>query len=69
MSGYHLIAEEASRLAKLLPPSVVEAVAARLECGDGPDASSLRGRIADRSQPASSVARRDLPRPLEVAGQ
>ncbi len=46
MSGYHLIAEEASRLAKLLPPSVVEAVAARLECGDGPDASSLRGRIA-----------------------
>jgi phosphatidylserine/phosphatidylglycerophosphate/cardiolipin synthase-like enzyme len=45
MGGYHLIAEEAARLAKLLPPSVVEAVAARLECGDGPDGSSLRGRI------------------------
>ena len=46
MGGYHLIAEEASRLAKLLPPSVVEAVAARLEAGDGPDGGSLRGRIA-----------------------
>ena len=32
MGGYHLIAEEASRLAKLLPPCVVvEAVSARLE--------------------------------------
>ncbi|WP_406699439.1 DISARM system phospholipase D-like protein DrmC [Singulisphaera sp. Ch08] len=46
MGGYHLIAEEASRLAKLLPPSVVEAVAARLERGDGSDRGSLRSQIA-----------------------
>jgi hypothetical protein len=32
--GYHLIAEEASRLARLLPPSVVEVIAARLERDD-----------------------------------
>lgn len=46
MGEYHLIAEEASRLAKLLPPSVVEAVAARLERGDGSDRGTLRDQIA-----------------------
>ena len=46
MGEYHLIAEEASRLAKLLPPSVVEAVAARLERGDGSDRGILRAQIA-----------------------
>src|SRR4051794_23199993 len=46
MGGYHLIAEGASRLAKLLPPTVVEAVAVRLERGDGSDRGALRDRIA-----------------------
>jgi phosphatidylserine/phosphatidylglycerophosphate/cardiolipin synthase-like enzyme len=45
VGGYHLIAEEASRLAKLLPPSVVEAVADRLERGDGSDKGALRAQI------------------------
>jgi hypothetical protein len=44
--GYHLIAEEASRLARLLPPSVVEVIAARLERSTGTDWGTLRGRIA-----------------------
>jgi phosphatidylserine/phosphatidylglycerophosphate/cardiolipin synthase-like enzyme len=46
VGGYHSIAEEASRLAKLLPHSVVEAVAARLEEYDGPDRGALRVRVA-----------------------
>lgn len=46
MVGYRLIAEGASRLAKLLPPSVVEAVAARLAVSDGSDWATLRGQIA-----------------------
>ena len=46
MGGYHLIAAEATRLAQSLPPSVAEAVAARLEGGDGSDFGTLRGRVA-----------------------
>ena len=46
MDGHRLIAEEASRLAKVLPPSVVEAVVTRLETGGGSDGGSLRGRVA-----------------------
>jgi phosphatidylserine/phosphatidylglycerophosphate/cardiolipin synthase-like enzyme len=46
VGGYQLIAEEASRLAKHLPPSVITAVAARLERGDGSDRGALRGQIA-----------------------
>ena len=46
MVGYRLIAEGASRLAKLIPPSVVEAVAARLAGSDGSDWGTLRDRIA-----------------------
>ncbi len=41
-----LIAEEASRLAKLLPPSVIEAVADRLERSGSLDLGALRGQIA-----------------------
>jgi phosphatidylserine/phosphatidylglycerophosphate/cardiolipin synthase-like enzyme len=44
--GLLMIAGEAGRLAKLLPPSVVEAVAARLERGDGLNWGALRGRVA-----------------------
>jgi phosphatidylserine/phosphatidylglycerophosphate/cardiolipin synthase-like enzyme len=46
MGGYHLIAAEASRLARLLPPSVVDAIAARLEAGDSSDWGVLRSQIA-----------------------
>ncbi len=46
MGSYHLIAEEASRLAKLLPFSVVEMVADRLERCDGSDLGTLRDQIA-----------------------
>jgi phosphatidylserine/phosphatidylglycerophosphate/cardiolipin synthase-like enzyme len=46
VDGYHLIAEEANRLVKLLPSSVVEAIAARLERDDGSDRGALRGRLA-----------------------
>ena len=46
MGEYHLIAAEAARLAKLLPQTVVEAVADRLERGDGADRGTLRGQIA-----------------------
>lgn len=46
MVGYHLIAVEASRLARLLPPSVVEAMAARLERSSDSDWGSLRAQIA-----------------------
>jgi phosphatidylserine/phosphatidylglycerophosphate/cardiolipin synthase-like enzyme len=42
----HLIAKEATRLAKLLPQSVVEAVAAHLETNDGSDWETLRSTIA-----------------------
>jgi len=41
-----LIAEEASRLAKLLPCSVIEAVAARLERFDGLNLGMVRDQIA-----------------------
>jgi phosphatidylserine/phosphatidylglycerophosphate/cardiolipin synthase-like enzyme len=44
--GYHLIAEEAYRLAKLLPDSLIEAVAARIEKSDCFDLATLRGQIA-----------------------
>src|SRR3954447_13717069 len=46
MGGSHPIAEGTTRLARLLPPSVVEAVAARLETSDGSDWGTLRGQIA-----------------------
>ena len=46
MEGYHLIAEEAARLASRLPASVIETVVARLERSDGSDWASLRGQIA-----------------------
>ena len=46
MVGYHLIAVEASRLAKLLPSAVVEAVAGRLGRSDGTDLGTLRGQVA-----------------------
>lgn len=46
MGGYQQIAEEVGRLARSLPPSVVEGVAVRLEGGEGIDASGLRSRIA-----------------------
>ena len=46
MEGYHLIAEEAARLANRLPASVIETVVARLERSDGSDWASLRGQIA-----------------------
>jgi phosphatidylserine/phosphatidylglycerophosphate/cardiolipin synthase-like enzyme len=43
--GLPLIAEEAGRLAKQLPLSVVEAIASQLESGDGFDWAALRGRV------------------------
>ena len=46
MEGYHLIAEEAARLANRLSASVVETVVARLERSDGSDWANLRGQIA-----------------------
>ena len=46
MGGYHLIADEANRLAKVLPSSVVEGVATRIERCDGSDLGLLRDRIA-----------------------
>ncbi len=46
MEGYHLIAEEAARLASRLPASVIETVVARLGRSDGSDWASLRGQIA-----------------------
>ena len=46
MVEYHLIATEASRLARLLPPSVLEAVAARLARSDASDWGALRAQIA-----------------------
>ena len=46
MEGYHLIAEEAARLASRLPASVIETVVARLERSDGSDWANLRGQIA-----------------------
>ncbi len=46
MEGYHLIAEEAARLANRLPASVIETVVARLERSDGSDWANLRGQIA-----------------------
>jgi hypothetical protein len=45
MGGYQRIAEEAVRLARSLPSSVVEGVAVRLEGGNGFDWGKLRGRI------------------------
>jgi phosphatidylserine/phosphatidylglycerophosphate/cardiolipin synthase-like enzyme len=44
--GLTRIAEEAGRLVKQLPLSVVEAIAARLPDGDGLDWGALRGRVA-----------------------
>jgi len=46
MEGYHLIAEEAARLASRVPTSVIETVAARLERSDGSDWANLREQIA-----------------------
>jgi phosphatidylserine/phosphatidylglycerophosphate/cardiolipin synthase-like enzyme len=45
MVGYRRIAEEAGRLARSLPASVVEAVAVRLEGSDRSDWESLRSRM------------------------
>jgi phosphatidylserine/phosphatidylglycerophosphate/cardiolipin synthase-like enzyme len=45
-AGHRLIAEEASRLARLLPSSVIEAVAARLGRADGSSLGTLRGQVA-----------------------
>jgi cardiolipin synthase len=44
--GLHVIAEESRRLARLLPLSVIEAVASRLAAGDGEDVESLRSQVA-----------------------
>lgn len=44
MSGYQLIAQEAGRLAKLLPSSVAEGIAARLEGDNDLDWGTLRCR-------------------------
>ncbi len=46
MEGYHLIAEEAARLAVRLPASVIETVVTRLERSDGSHWANLRGQIA-----------------------
>ena len=46
MEGFHLIAEEAARLANRLPASVIETVAARLGRSDCSEWASLRGQIA-----------------------
>jgi hypothetical protein len=43
VGGYRLIAEEALRLARSLPLSVLEAVAARLVKGDPSDLGALAG--------------------------
>jgi len=45
-NGYRLIAEEAGRLARRLPSSVVDAVVARLEQGGSSDWGTVRARIA-----------------------
>ncbi len=42
---YQFIAGEAYRLAKVLPSSVIEAIAIRLERSDGTDGGTMRGRI------------------------
>jgi len=44
--GLPVIAEEAKRLAKLLPMPVIEAIASRLETGDALDSQTLRGQVA-----------------------
>jgi phosphatidylserine/phosphatidylglycerophosphate/cardiolipin synthase-like enzyme len=44
--GLPRIAEEAGRLVKQLPPSLVEAIASHLEDGDAFDWAALRGRVA-----------------------
>jgi hypothetical protein len=59
--GYHRIAEEASRLARLLPPFVVEVIAARLERDDDTDwetlrAGSLRPSPAPITEPSSLLS-------------
>ncbi len=46
MEGYHLIAEEAGRLASRLPASVIETVVAGLEKSNCCEWASLRGQIA-----------------------
>ena len=46
MEGYHVIAEEAARLASRVPATVIETVVARLERSDGSDSANLRGQIA-----------------------
>jgi len=45
-AGSRFIAQEASRLARLLPSSVVEAVAVQLELSNDPGLATLRGQIA-----------------------
>ncbi len=44
--GNRRIAEEACRLARLLPCSVIEAVAARLARGEGTGIEVLKGQVA-----------------------
>ena len=44
--GLHVIADEARRLAKLMPLAVIEAIASRLGSGDGLDSQTLRSQIA-----------------------
>jgi phosphatidylserine/phosphatidylglycerophosphate/cardiolipin synthase-like enzyme len=44
-SEYHFLAGEACRLAKVLPSSVIEAIAKRLEQSVGTDRATARGRI------------------------
>jgi phosphatidylserine/phosphatidylglycerophosphate/cardiolipin synthase-like enzyme len=46
MKPYRRIAEESGRLARLLPSSVIEAIAACLNLSGGEDWSALRARIA-----------------------
>lgn len=47
MDGYKLIAEEATQLAKLLPPSVIESVAVLLKRADVLDRGNLRARVGE----------------------
>ena len=69
MGGYHLIAVEASRLAKLLPSSLIEAVAARLERCDGSDLGTLQRSCTGRPEPPPPSPCRRIPRSLAVGGR
>ena len=61
---YRFIADEAHRLAKLLPASVIESIAARFAQSDGMDRETLRGRVVP-TLPGPLVA---LCRVFSIAG-